>query len=254
MEYDDGFRKRMRTIVTQAGGQVPLAAAAGVSKSAISKYSRGESQPNRQRLMQIARAAQVDPAWLMYGQQQQSIQISSGSSSFSGVSLQAIHTDSLQLKTIKRPAFDESSGNIYLLPFYENNLEQHIKNMNAPIEDRLQKRDTPYPASPYFVHRILDTRHVSDLAVFVISGDNMEPTLRAQDIVIADMAKRHIGNGLIVIAENHSIQIRRIRRPIGKPIELHCDNSERYPVEYIETDKFQELDIIGRVIWHGRRM
>ena len=65
---DGPFVERIRTIVSLAGGIEKLARSAGMTSRVIGKYLAGESEPNRTRLVSLARAAGVSIAWLATGE------------------------------------------------------------------------------------------------------------------------------------------------------------------------------------------
>jgi phage repressor protein C with HTH and peptisase S24 domain len=64
---DGGFPKRMTMIIHNLGGLKKAAEQTGLSTSILSQYSNGKSEPSRQRLLQIARAAKVDLLWFATG-------------------------------------------------------------------------------------------------------------------------------------------------------------------------------------------
>ena len=63
-----GFCDRIETIICRAGGIGALAVKAGLSRSVIEKYRRGQSDPNRIRLVALAAAGGVSVTWLATGQ------------------------------------------------------------------------------------------------------------------------------------------------------------------------------------------
>lgn len=67
-EKDGAFLERVRTIVTLAGGVEKLSRSAGMTSRVIGKYLAGESEPNRTRLIALAKAADVSVAWLAAGE------------------------------------------------------------------------------------------------------------------------------------------------------------------------------------------
>jgi len=64
---DARFQHRIATVIRRAGGVSALAAASGLSTRVIAKYRNGESDPSRERLVAIARAAGVTVDWLATG-------------------------------------------------------------------------------------------------------------------------------------------------------------------------------------------
>ena len=220
MVKDLKFMERIQMTVNSVGGQAAMAAATGLSKSVISKYVNGHSEPDRQRLIAIANAASVDLAWLTGGE-----------------------GDSAQ---------EDTEPDIVYLPFYSNSLA--LVKGDTAVHDRLIARDTLYPASQIFLHRVLHANNASDLGVFLVHGDCMEPTLKAGEVVIVDLTKLDLVDGIHLIVDKGGIHYRRIRLPYGKPVELYYDNKDMYQSEHLDDDQVDKLEIVGRVIWHGRKI
>ncbi len=61
------FVARLREAISGFGSANSLATAAGVSEGALRKWMQGTSEPTRDRLVAIARAAEVNVAWLATG-------------------------------------------------------------------------------------------------------------------------------------------------------------------------------------------
>lgn len=62
------FIRRLGEIVQLCGSVSALARGAGVSEGVIRKWLAGKSDPSRQHLLDLARAALVRPEWLLTGQ------------------------------------------------------------------------------------------------------------------------------------------------------------------------------------------
>lgn len=222
MAEDKNFIQRLQLIIEKAGGQVALAKEADMSKSVISKYLRGASEPNRKRLIALAKAAQVDIGWLMHGE--------------GGEDLVA-HAPKLEF-----------------LNFYENSVTPIKLDKYVPIRERLTKRDALYPVSLYFLHHVLGVKHVNDLGAFIVHGDCMEPTLKPGEVVIVDLTKIGLVDGIHLMLDGTGIHYRRIRLPHGKDIEIYYDNTSMYETQTVPRELSDQIEIVGRVIWHGRRM
>lgn len=84
------------------------------------------------------------------------------------------------------------------------------------------------------------------------SGDSMEPTVRSGDFVLIDTSRRRIDDQDVVwaIAYGQLGMIRRVRSLPDGGYLLAPDNSVVRPIEAYDG----EMDVIGRVIWIGRRM
>ena len=67
-ELDRSFQFRIEEAVDRAGGAAELARKSGLSLRAINKYRCGASDPSRERLVAMARAAGVSVNWLAAGE------------------------------------------------------------------------------------------------------------------------------------------------------------------------------------------
>ena len=66
VEIKEEFKKRLEKALTQNNMKpVELSRATGISEATISQYRSGYSKPKDKRLVLIANALHVDPAWLM---------------------------------------------------------------------------------------------------------------------------------------------------------------------------------------------
>lgn len=92
-----------------------------------------------------------------------------------------------------------------------------------------------------------------NLSLIVVDGDSMEPTLGDGDDIMVDhsAATRPIRDGIYVLRMDDVLLVKRLAMgPAGK-LSIRSDNP-RYPAwEDIRADG---VNIIGRVVWTGRRL
>lgn len=92
----------------------------------------------------------------------------------------------------------------------------------------------------------------ADLFVARGEGDSMQPTLLDGDIVLIDTAQRDIRqqDRIWAISYGELGMIKRVRRLPGGTYQLLSDNTAVPPVECAD----EEMHVVGRVIWIGRRI
>jgi len=92
-----------------------------------------------------------------------------------------------------------------------------------------------------------------DLAVITVSGDSMNPTLFEGDHILVDLNATQIRNdGIYVLRNDNMVLVKRISvNPISKLCTIKSDNEYYQSWEGCEPEK---LDILGRVIWMGRKI
>lgn len=92
-----------------------------------------------------------------------------------------------------------------------------------------------------------------NLAIISVKGDSMVPTLMDDDVVMIDVSKRSVDfDGLFVFRFGEALHIKRVTRASkqGRILAI-SDNRALYdPIEYDIAD----VDVIGRVIWYGRKV
>ena len=93
---------------------------------------------------------------------------------------------------------------------------------------------------------------VEALSVLRIEGDSMYPTLTEGDHILVDTADRRLRDGVFVLRTDESILIRRLSvNPTTKRVRVSCDNASYSSWEDCPSES---LDILGRVVWVGRRL
>jgi phage repressor protein C with HTH and peptisase S24 domain len=93
-----------------------------------------------------------------------------------------------------------------------------------------------------------------DLSIIQVKGDSMSPTLSHGDDIMVDMsaARRKLSDGIYVLRRDDALLVKRVAlHPTRSTLTIASDN----PAYATWTDCApDEVDIIGRVIWAGRRV
>ena len=93
---------------------------------------------------------------------------------------------------------------------------------------------------------------VEALSVLRVDGDSMYPTLAEGDHILVDTADRRLRDGVFVVRTDESILIRRLSvNPTTKRVRASCDNPNYSSWEDCPPES---LDLVGRVVWVGRRL
>tara|TARA_B100001939_G_scaffold201813_1_gene173419 strand:- start:13239 stop:13934 length:696 start_codon:yes stop_codon:yes gene_type:complete len=92
-----------------------------------------------------------------------------------------------------------------------------------------------------------------DLAVITVSGDSMAPTLVDGDHILVDMTEKKIRNdGIYVLRNDDMLLVKRISlNPVTGLCSIKSDNPHYENWSGCESES---LDILGRVIWMGRKI
>lgn len=93
-----------------------------------------------------------------------------------------------------------------------------------------------------------------DLALISVKGDSMEPVLSNEDLILVDMRRSHVeDNAIYVLRLNGSLLVKRIQHKLDGSLYVMSDNP-RYETEVVSADRSGDLNVLGRVVWSGRRM
>ena len=95
---------------------------------------------------------------------------------------------------------------------------------------------------------------VKDLAVLFVEGDSMTPTLNPGDImlVVKDQG-RMPKDGVYVITLDGTLLVKRLQKLLGGKIAIQSDNPNYRAQEVDMRAEHADFQIIGRVVWAGRR-
>lgn len=92
-----------------------------------------------------------------------------------------------------------------------------------------------------------------DLFVLYVDGDSMEPTIHHGDTVLVDRTQRNPRrDGIYVLVWDNLLNVKRVSSdPRRKSLTITSDNKNYAAWKNI---KAPEIEVVGRVIWIGRRV
>lgn len=97
----------------------------------------------------------------------------------------------------------------------------------------------------------LDPMH---LALIDARGDSMSPTIESGDLLLLDTRKGFSRTeGIYVINLAGSLLVKRLRIKLSGEVDVMSDNP-RYASETISGAALERLRMVGRVVWHGRKI
>lgn len=102
--------------------------------------------------------------------------------------------------------------------------------------------------------RAVTSAPIEQLAVLEVDGDSMEPTLRSGDHALIDRTeiRPRQKDGLYVLRVDGGLQVKRVSaHPVSGLLTISSDNPAYRSYADIRPI---DVEIIGRVIWIGRRM
>lgn len=92
------------------------------------------------------------------------------------------------------------------------------------------------------------------LALIRVKDDSMEPTLKADDLILAELSHGRVNeDSIYVLNYDGYLKVRRIQRGINGSLLMTPDNG-KYKEQEIDRDDIKDLPVVGKVIWYGRRI
>lgn len=98
----------------------------------------------------------------------------------------------------------------------------------------------------------LTKSHPRHLSIIGVKGDSMLPTLADDDVVMLDTSKTSLDyDGLFVLRFGDALHVKRISRGSNGCVRIISDNATIYPPIEIARS---EVEVIGRIIWMGKKV
>lgn len=227
----DAFRDRMIVAVKQAGGPTAMSKKADLSTSVLNKWKNGKSEPTLTNLISMAQASGVDLGWLVTGEGDMH-----GPLWFRG------ERDDVGGLT--------QSGEYAPLPLYDI---RAAGGHGALVEAERVSDTLMFKRS--WIHQELHAQP-NDLYLIFVDGESMEPTLRPGDIIVVDRREANTipRDGIYVLRMDNSLLVKRLQRLPGRKVKVTSDNPAYEAFDLALDAPGEDLAIIGRVVWSGRRM
>lgn len=93
-----------------------------------------------------------------------------------------------------------------------------------------------------------------NLVLISAIGDSMEPTLRAGDLLLIDRGGEGVKQDAIYVFAMHGeLRVKRMQLKLDGSVMVRSDNPQ-YEAERLSANQIGTLNIVGRVVWSGRRM
>lgn len=93
-----------------------------------------------------------------------------------------------------------------------------------------------------------------NLALIVAGGDSMLPTISPGDLLVVDHSRKNLsGDGIYVLNLFENCLVKRLQVLFDGRVRIFSDNVA-YSEQIVAGDALNGLSIVGRVVWHGRRV
>lgn len=216
------FADRLNQAMQQADiDLVKLSKMTKINYEMIRRYSLGYAKPRTNSMEKIAKALNVSPAWLQFGE---NLMPSAGAVAIHE-DTEIIHTHcAIQMYDYKLSA---GTGNFVWVTNHE--------------EDPIVFRER------WFTAKRLNP---NNLRAMYVRGDSMEPDLKDWDTVIIDVTDLNIADGEIyAIIFKDKFYIKRIKHT-EDGLLLISSNPEYKPIE-VKPENIDRFKLLGRMVWRG---
>ena len=200
----------------------------------IRDYERGKSIPGGDAIASLVRAG-INANWLLTGEGEMLIA--------SSANVFTMH------QSMSMPAAEQQAGYV-ALPLYNDvraAAGHGAVNGHEQADDALMFKED-------WIRYELGAK-AQDLCLIRVSGDSMEPTLRAGDVILIDhRACRPDREGIYIMRVGEMLLVKRLQAMPGGKIRVTSDNPAFDPWT-LDLEEFgSDVKVVGRVVWSGRRL
>lgn len=227
-----GIGTRIKECAGDVGGARRLAEVIGLSEAQIHRIFTGKNQPKAETIAAISKATGRTLEWLVFGK-----------------AYSVAEPANLAIRDGDTQEYGKNSS-FSLVPLYDVRASAGhgaILNQENILDYLAFKRD--------WLHRELGAIP-SDLYLINVDGESMEPTLRSGDLILVD--PRGAGeiprDGVYVLRMDGTLLVKRLQRLPGRRVKVSSDNTAYESFELDLDHWVDDLAIIGRVVWTGRRV
>lgn len=206
----------------------------GVHKNTLGRFERGEGKPNIEELQKILSAfPNINPTWLLTGEGPMTRGEQPPLSADHGAQYAA--KEDLDTNYVMVPRYDVKASAGGGAVIHSEQIVDHLVFKSEWVRNALGVS-------------------VKDLALISVKGDSMEPALSNGDLILIDLSTNRVeDNAIYVLQLNGTLLVKRIQRKLDGSVVVKSDN-QVYEPEVITSEAVDQLRVIGRVVWCGRRM
>ena len=222
--------------ISQIRGDTPqsgFAKSLGIHKNTLIRYEKGERLPDAEFVLKMHLVYKISPLWLLTGQ---------------GVIRRSHESIKSQLEEAKGTRLgDIDKSEFALVPFYDVGVSAghgaYIE--QEPVKAQIAFRRDWLSQNGFNVHNLMS---------LTARGDSMEPAIGDGDLLLVDTSQRDVvEDGIYILKMNNRLLAKRLQRLFDGTIVIKSDNPA-YERQVVPPSAANQLEVIGRVVWAGRKM
>ncbi len=218
--YLKALGERIGNIANMLGGKRALALRLGVHESMLYRYIKGENALSAPLLVALADVANVSLEWLATG---------------AGIAQ-------------PKPDMLRESG----VAAYRSAPDANPVMGVVPGCGKSVAATLAFDAD--WLQQLCGARN-DQVCLFEMQGESMEPTLRSGDLVLIDRRVKKVNqDGLYAVQLSAGAEIKRVQKRPAGAVRLSSDNPNGQSVTLSRAAAAQQLRLLGRVVWFGRRL
>lgn len=219
---------------------VAVAAHVGISKVAVGKWRKGDTEPTGSNLTKLVQILKTNAEWITTGK----------GSKDSPIEPTELTRDEPGRDVIQRLLTGGSdTSSLISIPYLDARAACGPGAFNADTPDILGR----YEISEDFLIRLGLPSDGRGLILIDSNGDSMAPSIPSDTPLLINTLEKCFNtlvNGKVyVFCANGAIICKRIYRNLDGTIKLHSDNSNKdlYPDQDVSEDLFNTFEVIGRL-------
>ena len=214
--------------------QSQLAEKLSVAPQSVQQWERNKTTPRRTRVESLAATLNVSPEWILFGKEPSS---PSYHSSSYGIA------EAQQTYQVTGVVTSDEISDTVCIPVLNSAVH-----MTAGEEVKMDLADTQIILGKALLEQYGLSEDSS--AALVAVNDDMAPRIRKGDTLLVDCADKAAKDAAIyAIAVGHQVKFRRLIAQLNGDWLITCDNtSHDCREETLNSDGFEQLNVIGRVI------
>ena len=236
------FPKRFEFIIEKTeGSKTKFAKNTGKTPAQITDICKGRGKPTFDYLLALNVKYGLDINWLLTGE----------GTPFLDDSIQYVMEEEAMIAPSRSKRLSPTAQfaqNFVMVPRYDVQASAGygaIINSEQVVDYLAFKKE--------WVHHNLRTE-APNLALITADGDSMEPTIKNGDLLLIDLYETRVKKDSIYILRWQDLLIaKRLQWRYDGSLLIRSDNSA-YSDEIVQEEALETLQILGRVIWFGRRM